>query len=154
MSSRFDDARDALAPPPEMEHVHPSHVDELASAIRLLQHSVAELVEDSKPAESLVEDLDLTSTANNVVRSQWQSAERYTEAVQVDNPYAVTVELRASRDGGGAVVMRVPAHSSRVLTVRARDLSLRAVAAPAGVIPATLIRFDRPQPAGLYPYAP
>jgi hypothetical protein len=103
-----------------------------------------------KPAASIVEDIDLVQ--QNPQRSLWQKANEYTEAIQVDNPYTVMLEVRGSRDGGGPIVMRVPAQSTRILTVRVRDISLRALGQPAGVIPTTLVRFDRPMPNGIYSY--
>lgn len=138
------------------EHLHEEHVSpaaELVQEIAGLHMAIAELAAATERGSSRVQDVDLT--AANPAPANDQAQSHYDEAVQVDNPYAVTLELRASSDGGGPVLMRVPAHSSRVLTVKARELSLHAIGGnPAGAIPATVVRFDRPQPAGLYPYAP
>lgn len=137
----------------ELEHGGPSTAD-LVYSLAGVELALQRLALELKPATPIGEDLDLVA-GNGLARSQWQKAEEWTEAIQVDNPYAVTLEVHASRDGGGQVIMRVPKNSSRVLNVRVRDVSLKAIGgAPAGAIPASLYRFDRSQPVGIYPYAP
>lgn len=126
---------------------------ELHTAIAELARGITQLVNEEAPPTSRIQDVDLA--AANPQQASDQARAKYDAAVQVDNPYAVTLELRASVDGGGTIVMRIPPRTSRVLTARVRELSLKAIGGnPAGAIPATVIRFDKPQPAGLYAYTP
>lgn len=134
------------------DQVLPEHVVDLSDAVRMLHTLLEELVHEDAEPTSRIQHVDLT-VANPGDACQQQQA-HYDLAVQVDNPYAVTLELHASSDGGGNIIMYVPAHASRVLSAKVRQLSLKAIGNPAGAIPATVIRFDKPQPAGIYPYAP
>lgn len=137
------------AAPPTHEEKRDIILHELHATLEHLNHSLTAM----KPAASQIEDVDLVN-GGNPGRPQNLTGDRY-QAVQVDNPYAVTLEVHGTRDGGGIVLMRVPAHTSRVVTARGHEISLKAIGGnPAGQIPATVILFDRPQPAGLYPYAP
>lgn len=135
------------------DQVQPEHVTDLSNAIRALHTLLVELVREDAEPSSRIQHLDLV--AANPGDACQQAQAHYDLAVQVDNPYAVTLELHASGDGGGQIIMYVPPHASRVLTAHVRQLSLKAIGGnPAGAIPATVIRFDKPQPAGIYPYAP
>jgi hypothetical protein len=124
---------------------------ELHGSLAGLERSVRELVREQAMPIARTEDVDLTvQNPAPAVREMRAEAD---EAIQVDNPYAVMLEVRHSADGGGEVIMRVPPFTSRVLPKKVGPISLRALGAPVGATPATVTRFDRPVPPGVYDYS-
>lgn len=126
---------------------------QLHAAVAELNDNIAQLAYASRePQAEKRTDFDLPNLPLNQGRSHAPSREFLTAAIEVQNPYGVLLEVHASMNELGPVIMRVPPRSLRIANLKARELTLVPVGAPSGATPATLIRYRTPQSPGLWAF--